>query len=257
VRRFAARPTIVLLAATMTFAAAETSARNKGYDIHETGLTPRYPSSMSCPPLTSLYASLDDVDGTPRDEPHSGVDGGRLGDPILAPASGRVAALWQANWGWGEEQALLIAHTKKDLAISSPGAVEYLSEFDHLELGEPIGLKRGDSVVRGQRLATVFRPGGEKDYLPEVHWEVWEAPANSQLVWSRNKFGGWYWTIDAARLIDPLYMLSLNEKVRHDLAVDIHPYDSQRDYTHYAGFTYIFPCSPIAAGNGKSNSRTH
>ena len=60
--------------------------QRKGYDITKTGLTPRYPSGMSCSPLTSFYASWDDVDGTRRDEAHSGVDGGRLGDAIIAPA---------------------------------------------------------------------------------------------------------------------------------------------------------------------------
>src|SRR5256885_17138510 len=62
----------------------------KGYDITETGLRPRYPSDFLCSPLTSFYASWIDVDGSRRAEPHSGVDGGHLGDAVLAPAPGVV-----------------------------------------------------------------------------------------------------------------------------------------------------------------------
>lgn len=221
--------------------------RSKGYDITKTGLIPRYPSDMSCSPLTSLYASWDDVDGTRRDEPHSGVDGGRLGDPILAPGPGHVAARWQANWGWGEEQALLIQHTKQDLKLSEaqdPQQHVYYSEFDHLTLGEPLHLNSGDPIARGQVLATVSRPGGNKNYLPEVHWEVWEAKSDPKLTWHRNKFGGAFWTIPSARLLDPLYLMSLNDPVREDLSVDIHPYSITRDYSHFSGFTYILPCRP-------------
>ena len=79
----------------------------KGYDIKPTGLRPQYPAGF-CSPLTSLYASWIDVDGTRRTEAHSGVDGGRLDDPILAPGPGTIRAVWQADWGWGNEGALLI-----------------------------------------------------------------------------------------------------------------------------------------------------
>src|SRR4029077_15089759 len=58
-------------------------ASPKGYGITETGLLPKYPGG--CSPLTSLYASWTDVDGTDRDEAHSGVDGGRLGWPRIPP----------------------------------------------------------------------------------------------------------------------------------------------------------------------------
>jgi hypothetical protein len=229
-------------AAAFTAFGADMPARQKGYDITKTGLMPRYPSHQSCSPLTSLYASWDDVDGTRRKEPHSGVDGGRLGDQILSPASGHVVALWRANWGWGEEQALLVEHTKKELNVGGRQDLVYFSEFDHLNLKEPIKFAPGESIARGQPLATVFRPGGRDEYLPEVHWEVWESTAGSRLTWKRNKFGGRYWTDPAARLVDPLYMLSLNEPPRDDLNVDIHPYDPDRDYSQFSGFTYILPC---------------
>ena len=40
-----------------------------------------------------------------------------LGTTISLPASGRVAAVWQANWGWGEEEAPLIKHTAQEINI--------------------------------------------------------------------------------------------------------------------------------------------
>lgn len=239
-------------AAACTAFGADMPARQKGYDISKTGLMPRYPSSKSCSPLTSLYASWDDVDGTRREEPHSGVDGGRLGDPILSPAPGHVVALWRANWGWGEEQALLIEHTKKELNLSGRQDLVYFSEFDHLNLKEPLNFSPGESIARGQPLATVFRPGGRSEYLPEVHWEVWEGTAGSRITWKRNKFGGRYWTDPTARLVDPLYLLSLNEPPRDDLNVDIHPYDPDRDYSQFSGFTYILPCPRLAPGSSVS-----
>jgi murein DD-endopeptidase MepM/ murein hydrolase activator NlpD len=222
----------------------EKGAWKKGYDITKTGLTPRYPVNMSCSPLTSFYASWDDVDGTRRDQAHSGVDGGRLGDAILSPAPGRVVALWRANWGWGEEQALLIKHTADEINLKGRRNLVYYSEFDHLNLHETIPLSPNDKLSRGQRLASVYRPGGNKEYLPEVHWEVWEADAGSQLIWKKNKYGGPYWLIHGARLVDPLYMLSLNGVVHQDLNVDVTPYQPNVDYSNFVGFTYILPCHP-------------
>ena len=102
-------------AAAFTAFGADMPARQKGYDITKTGLMPRYPSHQSCSPLTSLYASWDAV--VARDArnriPASMADASAI--RILSPASGHVVALWRANWGWGEEQALLVEHTKKEL----------------------------------------------------------------------------------------------------------------------------------------------
>lgn len=215
----------------------------KGYDIEKTGLVPKYPDDMNCSPLTSLYASWIDLDGSTRDEPHSGVDGGRIGESIFAPASGVVRAAWKANWRWGNEGALLLRHSKADLNLNS-GADYYYSEFDHLRLSDASLLSDGESVRRGQRLASVFRPGGHDRYLPEVHWEVWEVGDDSLTAWHLNKFRGRYWTNVTARLIDPLYMLSRQTLPHSDGSVDIHPYLPQRDGANYAGFSYILPCVP-------------
>ncbi len=98
-------------------------------------MTPDYPLDRDCSPLTSLFSSWDDVDGTKRSEPHSGVDGGRLGDAILAPAPGVVIAVWRADWGWGLEGALMIRHSREDLGLTG-GPDTYYSEFDHLRYDE-------------------------------------------------------------------------------------------------------------------------
>src|SRR3974390_1804002 len=73
----------------------------KGYDRTETGLFPTYPSGRQCSAFTSLYASWIDVDGSRRDERHSGVDLGRLHERVLAPASGAIRAGWQGERGGG------------------------------------------------------------------------------------------------------------------------------------------------------------
>lgn len=212
-----------------------------GVDIQPTGLVPRYPSSQNCSPLTSLYASWTDVDGSRRDEPHSGVDAGRLGEPILAPARGVVIAAWHANWGWGQEGALLIRHTREELGLHD-GAKYYYSEFDHLKYEDIRSIVEGAVIERGERLAAVFRPGGKKRYLPEVHWEVWEIDDDRSTTWHTNKFGGRYWLNKTGHLIDPLYMLSLNAPVGEDGSVDILVYDPKADYVGFRGFTYILPC---------------
>lgn len=214
-----------------------------GYDIEKTGLIPRYPKTSRCSPLTSFYASWDDVDGTKRNEPHAGVDGGRLGEPILSPAAGSVRAVWKANWGWGEEGALLIRHSREDVALKG-GPPYYYSEFDHLQYDEIRSITEGSKIVRGQKLATVSRPGGKEQYLPEVHWEVWELADNSLTTWHRNKYGGQYWTNKSAHLIDPLYMLGRNVRPSEDGSVDIQPYRDGEDFRFFRGFTYVLPCVP-------------
>lgn len=213
----------------------------KGYDITPTDLKPRYPEGFQCSPLTSLYASWIDVDGSIRNEIHSGVDGGRLGDRIVAPAPGIVHAVWRANWGWGEEGALLIKHTGGDLNLSDEEPV-YYSEFDHLRFEEINHFQAGERISRGQPLAHVFRPGGDKQYLPEVHWEVWEIGKEDKLSWRINKFGGRYWVNDSGRLIDPLYLLALNSPPDADGGVLLTPFVEGRDYSGFRGFTYILPC---------------
>jgi murein DD-endopeptidase MepM/ murein hydrolase activator NlpD len=213
----------------------------KGYDITASGLKPRYPSGFACSPLTSLYASWTDVDGSRRSERHSGVDGGRLGDPIVAPGPGTVRAVWQANWGWGVEGALMMKHTRWDLNL--PGNTPfYYSEFDHLKYSDVSGLKAGQKIARGEVLAHVFRPGGNEGYLPEVHWEVWEVSGEDDLVWRSNEFGGKYWVNETARLIDPLYLLARHAPPQADGGVTLAPFVTEADYSGFPGFTYILPC---------------
>jgi murein DD-endopeptidase MepM/ murein hydrolase activator NlpD len=214
----------------------------KGYDITPTGLEPKFPSGYDCPPLTSLYASWIDVDGTRRTERHSGVDGGRLNDPIIAPARGVIRAAWKANWGWGSEGAILMLHTSRDLGLD--GDKVYLSEFDHLLLREAQAFTEGEDIARGQELARVGRPGNDGRYLPEVHWEVWEAD-DDDLAWHTNRYGGRFWRNASARLIDPLYLLGLNAPTDDDRA-PITPFAAGIDMTKFRGFTYIFPCRKIS-----------
>jgi hypothetical protein len=213
----------------------------KGYDITETGLVPTYPTEFDCPPLTSLYASWIDVDGTKRDEQHSGIDLGRLNDRILAPASSVVRAAWETDWQWGREGALLLRHSREDLGMTG-GARYYYSEFDHLRYRDIRTLQVGEKIARGHPLAIVARPGGRRVYLPEVHWEVWEVKDDDALEWHTNKYGGRYWVNETARLIDPLYMMGLNDPPGPDRKVVIIPFEANTNYHQFRGFTYALQC---------------
>jgi hypothetical protein len=210
----------------------------KGYGRRPTGLVPVYPDGVPVPRLTSLYGSWTDVDGSMRDEAHSGVDGGDLGDMILSPARATVVASWIADWGWGEEGALLLLHTRSDLNLSR-GAPFYYSAFYHLNADDVAGLREGDVVERGQVFARVWRPGGKRRYLPEVHWEVYEVDDPDVLYWITNEQGYPAWDNDTSELIDPLYLMRPARPTGGRLEVPIVPFDAERKGTPYSGFTYI------------------
>lgn len=235
-------------------AAAKPRKSPEATDMKRKGLIPKYPADRSCSPLTSLYMSWIDVDGSKRDEPHSGIDGGRLHDPILAPAAGVVIAVWEADWGWGSEGALMIRHSKADLGLQD-GPDYYYSEFDHLQYEEIRSIAEGKQVKRGEQLATVFRPGGKRQYPPEVHWEVWAIDDDSATKWSENEFGGRDWVNRTGHLIDPLSMLSLNAPPRTDGRIDIPAFDRRRDYREFRGFTYILPCPKKNSGGGTPRNK--
>lgn len=212
----------------------------KGYNITATGLKPHYPPRYKCSPLTSLYASMIDVDGTRRKKWHSGIDAGRLGDPIFAPASGVIKAVWRANWGWGDEGALLIRHSRSDLGFTK-GAPFYYTALSHLHYDDIKHLKKGAHIRRGQKLAKVSRPGGKKHYLPEVHLEVYEVNDHREksIKWRKNKLGRMYWVNRKSRIIDPLYMFSFQEPAANKRQVNLSIYTPGKPHK---GFTYFLPC---------------
>jgi len=218
----------------------EPAAKDKASAVTPSGLVPVYPAEYKCSPITSGYASWIDVDGTRRDEIHTGIDVGRLGEWVLAPGPGTVRAVWKANWKWGIEGALLIRHDRRDLNISD-GPEVYYSEFDHLDFDQIKHFKEGDKVKRGQRLARVTHPGENETYLPEVHWEVWKAD-HDNLTWRKNAYGAPEWWNDSAELIDPLSMLALNNPPTDGKSVVISPFIKGKDYSSFRGFTYIMPC---------------
>ncbi|MGD9670448.1 MAG: M23 family metallopeptidase [Hyphomicrobiaceae bacterium] len=219
---------------------ADSSNSGTGFEIEPTGLVPIYPDDYDCSPLTSLYASWIDVDGTRRDEAHTGVDGGRIGEWVIAPASGTVRAVWRSNWGWGWEGSLIIKHTREE-AGADEGAPIYYSAFDHLDYDEIKHFEVGQRISRGQRLARVHRPGGVPDYLPEVHWEVWETQRD-EIQWLTNEHGGLTWFNPTAQLVDPLAMLQIAADSSDTDEVTIVPYTECIARGECRGFTYILPC---------------
>jgi murein DD-endopeptidase MepM/ murein hydrolase activator NlpD len=234
-------------------AAAQAGIRGEDGEMKRAGLIPKYPAGRRCSPLTSLYRSWIDVDGTRREERHSGVDGGRLGEAVLAPAAGEVVAAWQADWGWGDEGALLIRHGREDLGLQD-GPPAYYSEFNHLRYDEIRSLAVGRRLERGERIATVFRPGGNERYLPEVHWEVSAIDDEAATEWRDNELGRRYWVNRTGRLVDPIRMLSLNAPARSDGKAEIAPFDRNADYRGFRGFTYILPCPKKAARSSPRRS---
>lgn len=206
-------------------------------------MVPVYPDNYSCSPLTSLYASWIDVDGTRRDEQHTGVDGGRLGEWVVAPAPGKVRAVWRSNWGWGWEGSLIIRHTRKEVGADE-GPPLYYSIFDHLDYDEIKEFQIGEPIERGQRLGRVHRPGGVPDYLPEVHWEVWRA-ISDEIQWTTNEYGGFTWFNPSAEIIDPLVMLQMARGSTDSSEVMIVPYEDCNPADVCKGFTYILPCKKI------------
>jgi len=238
---FAATFAAFAVAGSGTMKARASDRELKGYGITKTGLKPVYPDAFACSPLTSLYASWIDVDGGRRSEKHSGVDGGRLGEPVLAPGPGVVVAGWKGDSGWGEEGALLLLHTGTELNLKD-GAPYYYSAFDHLRFEDVTTYTPGQRIARGDVLARVFRPGGKKKYLPEVHWEVWEVQDPYALVWGTNRRGKPDWTNGTADLIDPLYLLSRDIPPGADFGAAITPFEAGEDYRRFRGFTYILPC---------------
>ena len=219
----------------------------KGYDRTPTGLVPVYPDEPSVPVLTSLYGSWEDVDGSTREEPHSGVDGGAVGDLVIAPARGRVVAVWEADWGWGAEGALLIVHAPGDLGLGSGSPFHY-SAFYHLRLADLSTLQEGDTIERGQVFARVWYPGGDSRYLPEVHWEVYEVDDPEQIYWVSNDRGYPAWDNETSRLIDPLFLMRPAGARHNDLKVPIPVFDRQARGKSYRGFTYILGPGAKARG---------
>lgn len=214
----------------------------KGYGAAPTGLFPRYPRDNVCPALTSLYGQMTAVDGSKRDKPHS-VVGGRFGDAVIAPADGEIIAVWETDRGWGTEWSLLISHSSKDVNASD-GTLSYLSEFGPLDSSDVRNFSKGARVRRGQKIGRVRHPGGNKKYSAGLHWEVHEVPdaETNNLSWIKNQHGAEVWMNRSARLIDPLYMLSRNQRKSEPGPVDLTPFTMGNDYSGFEGFTYIFQC---------------
>lgn len=234
----------LLLAVMVTFhmnTESESLAMDiKGYGTAPTGLVPRYPRDSVCPALTSLYGSNSNV----------GVVGGRFGDAVIAPADGEILAVWETDRGRGRQWNLLISHTSKDIN-SSDRALSYLSEFGPFELGDVQNWSTGARVERGQKIGSVRHPEGNKKYAAGVHWEVYEVPVDSRIIlnWTKNEHGADTWTNSAARRIDPLYMLSRNQRKSGAGPIDLVPFTPGNDYSDFEGFTYIFECKGPPSNN--------
>lgn len=214
-----------------------------------TYLIPRYPKDSVCPALTSLFGESIDPNGNTLSELQSGIEGGRSGDVIIAPADGVVAGMWQTNLGWGLEWSILIRHTADDLNLSDKSTI-YYSEFSHFRKIDIDHLELNMPLKRGQNIGKVASRGGNPNLPPKVHWAVYEVSdtKNSTDKWTKNEFGSDVWQNDKARLINPLFMMSLHHGENNPTDVRIVPFKKDYDYSQFKGFSYFFECKGPPAG---------
>ena len=217
----------------------------QGFDpesgIPQGGLHPVFPKGFTCPPITSYYASWLDVDGTRREDVHEGIDLGNWGDAILAPADGTVVAVWATDVSYGPEWNLLISHKAAEMGLD--GDMVYFSEFDHLG-ADVSALHAGQTLERGQKIASVQVPGGVRSYIPETHWETYRLPASrvGETYWADNGLerGFLTWFNPYAVVVDPLSLMALHQEDRKK--ANIIAYDVARNFDNFVGFTYPLAC---------------
>lgn len=243
------------VAVLITLSNPKVSTGNSAMEVNIQQLTPtdffpRYPKDSVCPALTSLFGMSADLNGNKRNKLQTGIEGGRKGDVVIAPADGVVIAMWETNLGWGLEWSVLIQHTVSDLKISDEGLI-YYSKFDHLRKKDVKHIRANMALKRGHPIGKVDTPGGNPNLPPKIHWAVYEISStkSSNNKWVKNEFGFDDWQNDKARLIDPLYMMSLHQGKNRHPEVRIEPFTNENDYSQFKGFSYIFECKgPPARG---------
>jgi len=208
-----------------------------------TGLRLRYPVDLSCGLVTSLFGSWDDLDGSRRDAPHEGIDLGRLGDRVIAPASGTITAIWQVKHDWGNDWNVLITHLAADLNMADP-ARAYYTEFDHLRQDDIAHLQIGVRVERGAMIGVVRHPGNNPKFRAEVHMENYVVPYRAREALSWRQQGQFrYWWNDAAELVDPLSLLAMDQTLLGTNWVTMPIFQPGADYSGVRGLTYPLSCA--------------
>ncbi len=225
-------------------APAETAVRLAWEQPARDALTPAYPADLGCGRISSLFGDPTDLDGSPRPEPHEGIDLGDFGDLVIAPADGLVRAVWRVEHDWGDDWNLLLVHSPGDLSLPDSGLV-YFTEFDHLQRRDLGRLEAGSRLRRGDRIGRVRHPGNDPRFRAELHVEVYEVPAARQdeLSW-RTDLGFRYWLLPSARLVDPLAMMALHQEEVLAGRVQVVPFWPGTDYRGFKGLTYPLACPP-------------
>jgi hypothetical protein len=135
------------------------------FDLASLPLAPRFDFPLgsengalayNAQPFTANHHLGDDLNGI-------GGENSDLGDPIYAVAEGRVLFAGEGGPGWGN--VIIVLH-----AIAENGGRRYVeSYYAHCDT---VVVKSGDSVHRGQRIATVGTGGGR--YFAHLHFEMRE-----------------------------------------------------------------------------------
>jgi hypothetical protein len=99
----------------------------------------------------------------------NGIGGGNsdFGDPVFASGDGRVVYTGNPSEGWGN--IIMLAH-RVPIEGAAEGWRVYITVYAHLD---SLGVKHGDLVRRGQKIATVGTANGK--YFAHLHFEVRES----------------------------------------------------------------------------------
>lgn len=238
--RFTSFLNVLAVAVFAAFNAAAQGDLGK-YGVDAEPLQPAYPDTFRCGKITSLFGSMFDLDGSKRAARHIGIDLGNLDDKIIAPADGTIRAIWKTVHPWGVDWNILFAHEMHDLNMNAAPFV-YLLEFDHLQFSDIAHLVVGQAVRRGDKIGVVRHPGNNPNLRAEVHLELYLVPNHAQfdLIWS-NDLGFLYWRNEAAHLIDPVFLLSLNAPVSDGKAY-INMFEPKAGRDLITGLTYPLAC---------------
>lgn len=203
---------------------------------------PVYPPNMNCGQITSLFGSMQDLDGNRRDVAHTGIDLGEFGDIVIAPAAGVIGKIWPVKHPWGSDWNLLIIHTANDLNLPDSQSI-YYTEFDHLQRGDMLNLKANDRLKQGQQIGVVRHPGNNHRFRAEVHMEVYKIPVadHPDTIW-RDNSGFRYWWNASAKRVDPLEMLSKHMQSLAGQPVQVPLYNPGVTPLNLAGFVYPLRC---------------
>ena len=152
----------------------------------ETGLKPRFPNGVACPPISSPFGSPTRYDGSFRAQrANNGYHGGMdisldIGTPLLAAAYGKVINIGEGGRLVGK--AIWMQHSPEDTGFKEWTYTKYqhLDRSPNLRVGDKF--KAGEVVaVSGLTGTTGGRAFGAAGY-PHLHMNVFASPSRKYKI---------------------------------------------------------------------------